>query len=126
MAAGRKRNQKATKTGRASTGPASGPASGASAGRDWATDLMDRLEEVIDKVRAQTTDRLLRIVRTVVFGLVAVIMALMAVILLIIATVRAFDRLIPQEVWLTYLVIGGLFTGAGLFLWSKKQGRPTS
>ena|SRR5205085_12612981 len=91
---------------------------------DWASDIADRLEHLVTTVRTQTTDRVVSIARLVVFGVLAGIMGVMALILLVIAAVRALDELIPEEVWLTYLILGAIFTGAGLFLWSKKDRRP--
>lgn len=107
-----------------STGKAGDPAgSEAPEGRDWTSDLTDRLDELIGKVRTQTTDRLLRLARIIVFGFVAVVVGLMAAILAVVALVRLADVLIPQEVWLAYLVLGGLFSGVGAFLWSKRDQR---
>lgn len=38
---------------------------------DWASETADKLEQLVDKVRSQTTDRLVSIARIVVFGLLA-------------------------------------------------------
>lgn len=103
------------------SGGATGPGS-----QDWAADLTDRLDDFVTKVRSQTTDRLLRVARIIVFGLVAAVLGTMALVLLIIAAVRAVNIIVPQEVWLAYLIVGGLFTGTGVLLWSKRQGRPAS
>ncbi len=92
---------------------------------DWAGETADKLEALVTKIRSQTTDRLVSIARLLVFGLLAGIMGIMALVLVIAASVRALDRLIPQEVWLTYLILGAIFTGAGLFLWSKKDRKPS-
>lgn len=97
---------------------------GGAGGGDWASDIADRLEHLVTTVRSQTTDRLVSIARLVVFGLLAGIMGLMALVLLVIAAIRALDELVPQEVWLTYLILGAIFTGVGLLLWSKKDRRP--
>ena len=97
---------------------------GGKPGGDRASDIADRLEHLVTSVRSQTTDRVVSIARLIVFGVLAGIMGIMAAFLLLIATVRALDELIPQEVWLTYLLLGAIFTGLGLFLWSKKDRRP--
>ncbi len=94
-------------------------------GKDWAGETTDRLDELVAKVRSQTTDRLVSVARLIVFGLLAAIMGLMAAILGLVATVHLLDEVIPQEVWLTYLVVGAIFTAIGLFLWSKKDRRPS-
>jgi hypothetical protein len=91
---------------------------------DWASETAGRLDELIAKVRSQTTDRLVSVARVVVYGLLAAIMGVMALILLVVAVVRGLDELIPSGVWLTYLIVGAIFTAVGLFLWSKKERRP--
>ena len=89
-------------------------------GKDWTTDLLDRLDHYIDVVRSNTTDRLVRIARLLVFGLIAAIIGLMAAVLALIALIRVLDVVLPREVWLPYVVLGAIFLGAGLFLWSKR------
>jgi hypothetical protein len=89
-------------------------------GKDWTTDLLDRLDHYIDVVRSNTTDRLVRIARLVVFGLIAAIVGSMAAVLGLIALIRVLDVILPREVWLPYVVLGAIFLGAGLFLWSKR------
>ena len=59
----------------------------------------------------------------VVFGLLAAILGLTAVVLVIIALVRAATLLVGSA-WGAYLVIGGLFTLGGLFLWQQASKRP--
>ncbi len=89
-------------------------------GNDWTKDLLDRLDHYIDVVRSNTTDRLVRIARLVVFGVVTVIVGSMAAVLALIALVRVLDVVLPREVWLPYVVLGAIFLIAGLFLWSKR------
>ena len=93
---------------------------------DWASDIADRLEHLVTTVREQTTDRVVSIARLVVFGLLAGIMGIMAGLLVVIALLRALNQIPPHKVWLTYLVLGAIFTVAGLFLWSKKDRRPAA
>jgi vacuolar-type H+-ATPase subunit I/STV1 len=89
-------------------------------GKDWTTDVLDRLDHYIDVVRSNTTDRLVKIARLVVFGVIALILGTMAGIVALIALIRILDVVLPREVWLPYVVLGAIFLGAGLFLWSKK------
>ena len=89
-------------------------------GKDWTADLLDRLDHYIDVVRSNTTDRLVKVARLLVFGLIAVIVGSMAGILALIALIRVLDVVLPREVWLPYVVLGAIFLVAGLFLWSKK------
>ena len=89
-------------------------------GKDWTTELLDRLDHYIDLVRSNTTDRLVKIARLLVFGLIAAIVGSMAGVLGLIALVRILNVILPREVWLPYVVLGAIFLTAGLFLWSKR------
>ena len=89
-------------------------------GKDWTTDILDRLDHYIAVVRSNTTDRLVKVARLVVFGVIALILGSMAGIVALIALIRILDVVLPREVWLPYVVLGAIFLGAGLFLWSKK------
>jgi hypothetical protein len=89
-------------------------------GADWTKDLLDRLDHYIDVVRSNTTDRLVKVARLIVYGVIAAILGAMAAIVSLIAMIRVLDIVLPREVWLPYVVLGAIFLGAGLFLWSKK------
>ncbi|MFN2608317.1 MAG: hypothetical protein ABR511_10600 [Acidimicrobiales bacterium] len=93
---------------------------------EWAVQALDRVDALVAKVRVNTTDRLVRIARVVVFGLLAAMLGAVAGVLGVIALVRALDELIPGPVWGPYLLLGAIFTLAGAFLWSKKSPRPAS
>ncbi len=87
---------------------------------EWAVTALDKVDEVIAKVRSNTTDRLLKVARAVVFGVLAAIMGVTALVLAVIALVRGLDEAIPGPVWSIYLGLGAIFVLAGAFLWSKK------
>lgn len=89
-------------------------------GSDWTTDLLDRLDHYIEVVRSNTTDRLVKVARLLVYGLIAVILGTMAGVVALIAVIRILDVVLPREVWLPYVILGAIFLGLGLFLWSKK------
>jgi vacuolar-type H+-ATPase subunit I/STV1 len=89
-------------------------------GADWTKDLLDRLDHYIDVVRSNTTDRMVKVARIMVFGVIALILGAMAGIVALIAVIRVLDIVLPREVWLPYVVLGAIFLVAGLFLWSKK------
>ena len=89
---------------------------------DWAAETTDRLDHLVTTIRAQTTDRVLSIARLLVYGLLAGILGLMAAVLGIVMLVRFADEFIPQEVWLTYFVLGAIFLLAGAVCWSKRKG----
>jgi hypothetical protein len=87
---------------------------------DWTKDLLDRLDHYIDVVRSNTTDRLVKVARVLVFGLITAILGAMAAVIALIALIRVLDIVLPREVWLPYMVLGAIFLVAGLFVWSKK------
>lgn len=87
---------------------------------DWTKDLLDRLDHYIDVVRSNTTDRLVKVVRVLVFGVITLILGAMAAIIALIALIRVLDIVLPREVWLPYMVLGAIFLAGGLFAWSKK------
>src|SRR5215210_6379758 len=89
-------------------------------GADWTKDLLDRLDHYIDVVRSNTTDRLVKAARLLVFGLITAILGTMAGIIALIALIRVLDIVLPREVWLPYIVLGAIFLIVGLFAWSKK------
>jgi hypothetical protein len=89
-------------------------------GSDWTTDLLDRLDHYIEVVRSNTTDRLVKVARLLVYGVIAAIAGAMAGVVGLIALIRILDVVLPREVWLPYVLLGAIFLGLGLFLWSKK------
>jgi vacuolar-type H+-ATPase subunit I/STV1 len=91
---------------------------------DWAAEVADRIDDVVAKVRANTSDRLVGIARIVVYGLLAVVMGVTAGVLAVIFAIRLLDVVIPRGVWIPYLVLGAIFLVAGLFLWSKRSAKP--
>jgi len=93
---------------------------------EWAVQALDKVDEIVDKVRTNTTDRFVRIARVLVFGLLALIMGTTAGVLAVIGLVRGLDELLPGPVWSVYVLLGALLTGAGVFLWSKKTARPAN
>ena len=87
---------------------------------DWTKDLLDRLDHYIDVVRSNTTDRLVKVARVLVFGVISLILGSMAAIIALITLIRVLDIVLPREVWLPYMVLGAIFLAGGLFAWSKK------
>ncbi len=91
---------------------------------DWTVEALDRIDALIEKVRSNSTDRLARIARLVVFGLLIAIMAITTLVLATIALVRALNEAIPGQVWVVYLILGAIFVALGMFLWSQKTPKP--
>lgn len=89
-------------------------------GEDWPKQTADTIERVVGSIRSKTTEPVERIARVVVYGLLAAVLGVAALVLLIVAAVRFVDAYLPGEVWSAYLLIGAIFTLAGLLLWSRR------
>lgn len=87
---------------------------------DWPQQATSRVVDVIDKVRVKTTGPAIGISRTVVYGLILALLAPIALTLLVVATVRGLNELLPGQVGPIYIVMGALFTAAGLVIWSRR------
>lgn len=87
---------------------------------DWPRQATDRIVTVIDGVRAKTTGPAITISRAIVYGLVALVLALVALPLLLIGLTRFLDWAVPGDIAYVYLIIGGVFSLAGLALWSRR------
>jgi hypothetical protein len=99
----------------------------ASTGEDWAASTADAIERAVQSVRAKTADPLERVVRLVVYGLLAGIVGVAIAVLLAIALVRGLVELIDvvwqREVWLAHLIVGGIFVLAGLLVWRRRTAK---
>jgi len=88
---------------------------------NWAPQVADTIERVVGEVRDRTTRPIIMTARGLVFGLLAVIVGLFAVVILIIGLFRALQALLEwpfdhaTAVWLSYVLVGGLFCLGGVF-----------
>ena len=86
----------------------------------WAAQAAGTVERVVGTVRDRTTGPVLKVVRAIVFGFIAFILAVFAIAILTIVTIRVLG-LIPGGIWVAYTIAGGLFFLAGLFFWSRRS-----
>jgi hypothetical protein len=56
----------------------------------------------------------------VVFGLLGAVLIFIALIVFLIGIVRLLNIALPEDVWLVYFVLGGVFIAIGAYLWSKR------
>jgi hypothetical protein len=93
-------------------------------GEDWAASTAEAIERAVQSVRAKTADPLERVVRLVVYGLLAGIVGVAIAVLLAVAAVRGLVELIDvlwqREVWLAHLIVGGIFVLVGLLVWTRR------
>jgi vacuolar-type H+-ATPase subunit I/STV1 len=88
---------------------------------DWVTSAVDTVERYVGMVRDNATSKVVTIMRGLVFGVVIVVMAMMALVLFVVMAVRLLNSYLPQRVWLSYFIIGGLFLLAGSWCWSRRH-----
>jgi hypothetical protein len=90
---------------------------------DWTTQAADAIEHAVAAVRDKTVVPAEKATRAVVFGLLASFFVLTAVTLLVIGAFRGLVVL-TGEVWIAYLVVGGILVLGGVFCWSRRLKRP--
>jgi polyferredoxin len=94
---------------------------------NWATELADTVERLVGTVRERATTPVVHIARGVVYGLICAFLGVMALVLFLIAFTRALQALLDlavdtdQAVYLSYLILGGILSIAGLLVLKKRQ-----
>ncbi len=92
--------------------------------RDWAQQGSDLVLRYVDTVRDKTTKPMLKGARLVVYGVIAGTLGFVALVALSLALFRGVDRALPGQVWSAYLLFGGVFFLAGLFVFTKRRPSP--
>lgn len=94
---------------------------------DWPAQAADTIERVVGSVRDKTTGPAITAARWVVYGTFALVVGTVVGVLIAIAAVRALDSYLPdawvgeQHTWAAHLVVGAVFAGAGMALWSRRS-----
>jgi ABC-type antimicrobial peptide transport system permease subunit len=94
---------------------------------DWPKQTADLLENLTTSIRNKTTKPLVMLTRALVFGLIALFGGLVAIVLVLILATRSLQMLIAlpldhdTSVWISYLVVGGLFCVVGVLLMAKRH-----
>ena len=106
-------------------GPAARPTAPAGAGADragddWPAKATDQIVNLVDQIRDKTTGPAIRFARAVVFGFLAAMLGTAALVLFIVGLVRFVNVYAPGGVWVAHGIVGLLFVGIGLWLWSKR------
>jgi len=93
----------------------------------WATETTDKIVATIDSVRAQTTQKVVYAARGAVFGVIAVLLGLFIGVIALVALLRGIQSLLElavswdRAVYISYLIVGTLFSLAGLVLFRKRN-----
>jgi hypothetical protein len=99
--------------------------------RDWTDQAAEAVETVVLTVKEKTTVPATTIARAVVYGLVIAALGIAVLILLAIAGVRFLTVYLPvgrvngghHRVWVADLIVGLIFTLAGLLFWSRRAAK---
>ncbi len=90
----------------------------------WADRVADRIEEIVTEIRRRSYSPLRTLATAVVLGILIGVMTALTCALLLIAVNRALDSyFFPQSVWEGYLIVGGIFSVAGLLVWTRRRSR---
>ena len=89
---------------------------------DWTTDAVDALEQAVATVRDKTVVPAQKASRAIVFGLLVFFFVLVAFTMLAVALFRGIVVL-TGDVWLAYLILGGIFVIVGAFCWTLRSSR---
>ena len=92
---------------------------------DWATRVADTVEQAVSVVRDKAVTPAQRATRAVVFGLLAGFFLLTASTLFFIGLFRGLV-VISGNVWLAYLIFGGILIALGAFCWSLRLKSPST
>lgn len=88
---------------------------------DWTDQVTGLIVDNVDKVRSRTTGPILEVARGSVHAVVAVTLLLPVAVLFLVLTVLVLTYFVFREVWITYAVLGTLFTLTGVLLWSRRH-----
>jgi hypothetical protein len=91
---------------------------------DFPTQIADFLEDITNRFRSMTVDRVAGWAKWLGVGIVAVTLALVLGIFLVVGLVRLLAGLVGMQ-W-SYTIIGGLFLVIGMFLWRLRVERGAS
>lgn len=105
---------------------ASGAAPAAKPDAEWPARVADIIEDTVARVQDQIVRPVIVVGRGVVFGLIIMAMALIVAVLASVALTRLLNVYVfDNRVWASDALIGALFAGGGLFLFSR-SGRASS
>jgi hypothetical protein len=91
------------------------------AGAAWPERAAETVDALVSGVHDKAIRPLILVARVVVYGLLIGTMLGALALLASIALLRLIDvYLFPHQVWASYLLLGGVFTLAGLIAWSRR------
>jgi drug/metabolite transporter (DMT)-like permease len=89
---------------------------------DWTTNAVDSLDKAVATVRDKTVVPAENATKVIVVGLLVAFFAVTALLMMAIALFRVLV-VVTGEVWAAYLILGGIFVLAGVFVWTLRSPR---
>jgi len=96
---------------------------------NWAPQLADTVDRYVGLVRDKATSKVVLAVRGLVFGIVIVFTLIATITLSIILGIKLLQRIVniggfvdrDSSVWVSYVLLGGVFVLVGLFVFTKRS-----
>jgi hypothetical protein len=96
---------------------------------NWAAELADTVERIVGQIRDKATNKVVVVVRAVVFGFVIALSAIATLVLAVILGTKLLQRIVniggaidaDSSVWVSYLIMGGILVLAGLFCMRQRE-----
>ena len=95
---------------------------------DWPAQAADTVVRIVDDVRSKTTDNIVLLVRSIVYGLVILVLGLAIIVMLSVALLRIVDAYLPigdgvgSATWAAHGLLGALLSILGLGAWMSRTG----
>jgi hypothetical protein len=97
---------------------------------DWPVQATDAIVSVIGTAHDKITGPVQTIARAIVYGFFALVLGGAALVLGTVLMLRLLNNYLPDSVvgehhmWAAHLIVGLIFSLAGLVLWAKRKPRP--
>ena len=92
---------------------------------DWPKKAADAVDLAVDTIHDKAIRPAFLVARGIVFGLLAAVLVVAVVVWLSVGLVRLLDvYVVGGRVWISYAILGGIFTVIGLVAWSQRTAAP--
>ena len=97
---------------------------------NWADETTDTVIRLVGKVRDNGTTKIVHLARGLVFGIIAVFLGIFAIVTFMIGLTRGIQAALDwqfdhyRSVYISYLLVGGIFALIGLLLFRKRSQSP--
>lgn len=91
-------------------------------GDDWPGKAVDAIDLVVDTINDRVIRPIILVGRAIVFGLLIAAVATVVAVVVAVAALRLLDvYAFAHHVWISYAILGLLFSLVGLVIWSKRS-----